>query len=379
MGFCVFSLPRMAREEKRVILRTVDETAPAESDGVIRLDAAPVEEGEIPVILTPHGKERTADLRLAVPVGGDYEVRTHEPGLESIVPVTEDSADRLEAQWSDTTRKPRAVPWGWFVLLTCAIIALVSWSLKLVKSGEKVIHKTQTETLGTAVAEQVKEKQAENLIAHIEETIRHAFAAESPAEFAKFIRHADRVEPLMRDYYTRHSYHPQPVKQILQLQPVTLHLNGNFWIASILFQDRSEAKVILETSDAHAPRIDWETFVCYQPVPWDQWVTAPEKNTPRDFRVWLREDTYYTHEFADSKVWACFHLETQGSEKPLWGYIQRNSLYFPVIRQLLANNDGAPVAAILRLNVPSGLQAPNAAVIDSLRSVQWIYLVPPEN
>jgi len=126
------------------------------------------------------------------------------------------------------------------------------------------------------------------------------------------------------------------------------------------------------------PRVDWETLVCYQPMKWDDFAAQRPTGTSLDFRVYVERDSFYSHEFADEKLWTCFRLTALDNEEALFGYARSGSEEAQAMLRMINENDGRKASLILRLIIPEGVRSPRGVVIESLLSARWIYIVPPD-
>jgi hypothetical protein len=194
---------------------------------------------------------------------------------------------------------------------------------------------------------------------------------------ARLVRQPDRVVPLMRDFYQNRPVGGRLLKSIRVLQPLTLDKRGDFWIASVSLADGAKSNLIIQTPDDGEPKIDWETFVCHQPKPWDEFVTRGPAGTSFDFRVYAERDNFNAHEFADSEKWTCFRLTALDSEETLFGYAATGGIEEQTLSQLLRDTGGARASVILRLMIPDGLRARRSAVIEKIINNRWLHVDPP--
>ncbi len=359
-------------------LRPVDEEVRKEPE-VIRLQKP----GEIaealpeqPVRLGRPVSNEEAPRRLSVPERREIDVRTHEPGIEALIDESA-PAEATEQSWGAEASYRHPIPWGWFVLIALAIVAAGVWSLVRLSESEEVAETIREETESALVAEEREEAEARALVGRIEEMLNAFFAARQPGGWKGMIRHPDRVMPLVHDYYAGHPQMPGAMRSLRALEPITLERRGNFWMASVMLASGELRNLLIEIDQSGRPLVDWETLVCHQPMPWDEFARKRPEERPMDFRVYVEADNFYSHEFADANKWMSFRLTALDAEETLFGYLPRDHEDLPAIFRYLQINDGRKTSLILRLNVPRGLQSRRGVVIDKLMSPRWLYMDSP--
>lgn len=369
----------MPREDKPLILRPVDDPVAA-PEPVVRLANPETDQKPKPVRLTPPPRETTVSKRLTVPTRDEVDLRTHQPSIDALIESDETDPDHLENDWGDPAVERRPVPWGWFVLLGLAICGAILWSLSQVEEADSQAATIRTKTVITLVDDEREQQEATALIDRIESSLHAFYQADSPQALTALIRHPERVGPLVRDYYSKRPLPTGRLSGILSLQPLTLEKRGNFWVAVVEMSDQTRQNLILEISESGEPLFDWETLVCHQPVPWDQYATARPPGELYDFRVYVRPDNLHSHEFADASQWACFQLSARNSEETLFGYVPANSQRARTIQDLIRSNGGNPTSMILRLGIPEkGLRSHRGVLIEKLICPRWIFLDSPDS
>ena len=368
----------MARDEKRIELRTVDDS-PVLEVSVIRLESDEIQTQAVPIRLKPKAEDAKVSQRLHIPDREEFEMRTHQPGIDALIEADLSNLDHFEKDWGSASTREHHIPWGWFALLGLLLAAALIWSLAQVKDSESQAELVRVETT-SAIENDAKENQeAALLLQRIESKIRRYFNTGSVAEMLPMVRHPERVKPLMEAYYAKIPSVPHPVIRVLNLNPMTLNTNTNFWLAVVEQENRKGQNLLIEIQPDGEPLIDWETLVCYQPMDWDAFAKERPINTSFDFRVYVGADNFYSHEFADSKKWMCFRLTAAGGEESVFGY---SKLDDPVTRDIveqLNRNNGRPCTLILRINIPEGLQSRSGVVIEKLISPRWLFIDPPDS
>lgn len=375
----------MARDEKVPQLRTVDDE-PEVPSPVIRLgdretlrevpDQRPLRLGPVPQLIEEAPAEDES-RRLAVPSKEEVELRTHQPGIEVLIENDAANPELLEKGWGEASETRNPIPWGWFALIGLVIAGAVIWSATHVRQADVTADQIRSETESALVDEQQEESEAARLVERIESCIKRYFATTSVESRMLLVRHPERVGPMMKAYYGKQPVAAERVKSIRMLQPLTLDQRGDFWMASVAMEGGATRSLIIQASDEIEPKIDWETLVCYQPMPWDEFVTRAPTSTSLDFRVYVEPDTFHSHEFADTDKWTSFRLTALDSEEPLFGYAQADSAAEQALLQVLQTSGGRRASVILRLVVPEGLRARRSAVIEQVVNHRWLFIDPP--
>ena len=375
----------MARDEKPPQLRTVDDE-PATQVPVIRLsdretrsvptDTRTVRLGPVPVPIDEK-PEDDVSRRLTLPDKEEVELRTHQPDIDALIEAENLNPELLEQAWGESSAHRNPIPWGWFALIGLGIAWAVIWSATRVRKADVTADLIRQETQSVIVDDQQEEIEATKRIEAIETTIKAFFKASSVESMAALVRQPDRVLPLMRDHYREKQVGGDRFKSIRLLQPLTLDKRGDFWMASVSLADGGKRNLIIQTPEDGEPRIDWETFVCHQPKPWDEFVSSGPAGTSFDFRVYAERDNFNVHEFSDPEKWTCFRLTALDSEETLFGYAATGGPEERMLSGLLQASGGARASAILRLMIPEGLRARRSAVIEKVVNNRWLYIDPP--
>lgn len=368
----------MAREEKRIELRMVDETEELEVP-VIRLENDEASDIAKPVRLPTPSEIKQASHRLDVPAQEDYEIRSHQPGIEQLIEAEKTNPDYLEQAWGQEAAEQRSIPWGWFVLIGLVLAGGVAWSLVGVKEAEVKVKETKLEAQAAIGNEEQQDREAAQLIARIEAVTRKFFNESDIEGLVALCRQPERVLPLMKSYYADKPLSANPYEETTLLQSLTLDNRGNFWMQSVKLADGAKRTLVIEILENGEPKVDWETFVCFQPIPWDKFALERPAGTSYDFRVYIEGDTFFSHEFADSSQWDCYRLTSRDSDEPLYGYAKKDSELAKQLTGLIIANQGRRTSLILRLNIPTGIQSRRGVMIEKLLAPRWLYVTSPDS
>ena len=366
----------MAREKKPIELRPVDEQ-PAARQEVPRLGLDPQ-----PVRLIPENPNAlmAVPARLEVP---SVELldnrRSHEPGVEALIETEEASLEAAEDAWDKAAAGRKPVPWGWFVLVGLLLAGAVAWSVTHIQQAQPVVaeeHKQAEVVVNEAAAGDLV---IQHSIERMERTAKAFCEATSIEEMLPLVRHPATVRPLMEQFYAHHPLQPLSFKSIKTFQGAGLDSTSDFWAFSVELENGTIKNMLLEQEPSGNTRVDWETVVTYQPMDWDEYARQRPLGTAMDFRVYVNEDHFFSHEFADAQRWVSFRLTTLGGVETLFGYAPKGSEVATQLQAMIQRDGTSHPPAILRLGLPPGLQSRRGVIIEKIMSPRWVYVDPPDS
>jgi len=326
--------------------------------------------------------EEVARIEVAPPVESpmrlpteesDADRRTHEPDIDVIIEDARESED-LEDDWQEAARRG-PVPYGWFVLIFLGIIGALGWSAGWFgdDNAAAVSEQARTGSVVRLEEEDQEIREATQLVEMVEAKVRQYAGAKSMEDLLPFIRQRERVEPLMRQWYENHAFEEKPFGRLILFQPLELDAR-NFFIVRYEVKGTNEpADLLVEDQGDLGIFVDWETDVCYQPVPWGRYVDERPAGS-EDFRVRLVPDYggLYSHEFQNEEKWRAMRLTVKGSDEFLIGYVERRSPLEESLLAMLEDNRYRPVSVVLKLRVPEDVQSLRGVVIEELVSKRWL-------
>jgi len=356
----------MAGPDSTPKLRVLDEEQKDEDQVVVRLKSSDPSPGRLQK-LQPAPKKEIPE-RLESIAREHYEGRSAEPGIEALLDP-EEMAEAIERPWGGDSRVA-GLPYGWFILMVVTALGIAAWSIRAMKQGEaKVEEKHGLVREKIAVAQQ-DDAEARRLVDQIERVVKGYLAAATPEEVSSYVRQPERVRPLIEQAWRQSP--PQPLKfSRMELFEPTILDDKPFWTVRAEVKDGPVQTLLLEQTGATAVKVDWETHVCYQPMPWDRFVKERPTGESLDFRVWAVRDTYYSHEFPDTGQWSCFRLTTMGSEDFLFGYAAADSEVAETLRSYCAGAPDQVAAVILRLRVPGNGASARGVLIEKIVESRW--------
>ncbi len=321
--------------------------------------------------------DTNVSLRLEVPSSDESKLRDVDPSAITLVRLDLGNPDQMEEAWTEGIKDHSIIPWGWLALFGLLLAGGAIGLLGLLIKSDDHAGDAVVEVENNAPYSRKKNQEAGQLIERIQKTTRGFFEAHTLDTLVHFVRHPGRVRPLMEKYYLSKPVASQHLSSFKFLQPLPLDESPNFWMASVELENREIRDLLIEITPLGEARIDWETAVCYQPMKWDEFARTRPKGSSYDFRVYVEQDTFYSHEFADSYQWNCFKLSALDSNETLFGYAKANGEISNKILDLLNSNGARRTSMILRVNIPEGLQSEKGVVIEKLMNSRWLYVNPP--
>jgi hypothetical protein len=375
MGISAFLVSTMAKEKEKqkCELRPVDEEADT-NHRFVRLGKDSVEEiEELPPVRV--GERISPDLLLNPSGKEDLRTRSIEPDVGSLI---EREVQVMEESWATEATTGQTFAWGWVALVACVFAAAILWSLtNLNKAGE------ESEVLDRATQSVIeKEKQeeidAETQVSTIERAVRNFFDSRSVEEMLRYVRHPERVRPLMEGYYAESALKPLRFKSFLSLEPLTIDHSASYWAVFCELEGAVQSQLMLESASVNEAKVDWETFVCYQPMDWDEFAKSRPEGYTGDFRVYVKQDELHSHEFSDSSTFDCYRLTALNGDEVLFGYVPRGLGLGLRLDKLTAGKENQEVPMLLRLHVPKDIKSPQGVVIREIVIPRWFFMDNPK-
>lgn len=354
-------------------LRVIDEVTdePAE---VVRLGAAGVSVESVERL--PGRRSDEAPARLEGEVRENFEGRSLEPGVEAILEPKEVAAN-VEQPWGIGDGRLAGVPYGWFVLIALALVAGGVWSAVAMRRGEMQLE-IDHGVVKQKVAEDREEiRSATLLVEAVERVIADYLKAGSVEELMPLVRDPERVRPMIEAAWAAEPRRPMKFSRMAIFEPAMLS-SRPFWVVRAEVEDGEAQSLLVEQTGETGVKVDWETHVCHQPMPWDRYISERPAGEALDFRLWAEPDTFYSHEFSSAGRWNCYRLTAKGSEGHLFGYVPADSETAAQLATLSRKSPGAKATVILRLRRPAESASPRGVVIEKVVAPRWILVDEPE-
>jgi len=142
---------------------------------------------------------------------------------------------------------------------------------------------------------------------------------------------------------------------------------NTFAAVSILTTDFEEVQLAF-FDGKDGLKIDWESWVGWSEMPWDQIIESKPQN-PILIRAKLTTIDYYNFGFADDSKWRAYRLSSPDGAHTLFGYIERNSL---LDERLRPPEKSVSAAVTLKILFPEGKDQRNQVVIHDMIADGWV-------
>ncbi len=358
MDFSAFLSPPMQKKDDQPKLRTVDEGPEGE---VSPLDGQPMGENE-------------EKVRLEVKERSELKFRTHEPKLGEW--MGQDDAT-LEDEWN-TEVKPSRVHKGFWISIVLIFVAGIAWLGFEVSQLNQQEITARADTKSLKEHEEQSELEAVQTIATINEVVRKFYGSSSVDEMSKYVRHSERVRPMMENYYSKKPMNAAEVNSLVEMNPLMIGTVGGFWVILTQLSSGVDGKLVVEVKSPTEALVDWETHVCAQPMDWERFVKDRPAGYRGDFRVYVEWENFYNYEFVDSQKYQAFKLTTLNSYEVIYGYALRDGQAFKSIESLLKQNQNQKVPLMLRLYLQEGMQSKSGVLIEEMVAGRWLLVNSPE-
>lgn len=364
-------------------IRIIDDAQEQKQEEVIRLgDGEETQSDAKSTVVEKMKPSGDASLAAAKTVGapvGDF-AKTED--MESL-PVSDEEDeenvryDDSETKWDTETEVvgTSSVPMGLFVVIGLVFLGVLAWVLMGNEDQEveddKVVNNERVERLERAEAERKHNE--------MNDMIRSFLKAETIEQMLPYVRHPERVEPLMRDYYGRHQMESKNFIRVKNYKIIPLESKP--FLAMTAICEGDSTRLLIEDSDP-VPLVDWETYVCYQNVSIEDYV----KNRPTDsvlLRVYAQQDSFYSFEFKDVSEYEAYQLDFLESDEYLYGYVKRGTKEYSKFVDLFPHEGTAEMRKsylnpnkrplVLRVRFLENSKASRSVFIEDVISSIWAF------
>lgn len=313
-------------------------------------------------------------IRLEVKDRSHLRYKTHDAKLEERV---EPENVSLEDEWSIEKEPNRSYRMLW-ISVAVIVAATIGWAWYEISELKRQKRITIEEAKTLREIEEQAERDAWQTIQTIRGVAKEFFASDSLDAMLRSVRQIERVRPMMEKYYADKTIQPQEVVRFLELAPLTIPSSGDFWIVAAEMVSGKIDRLVIEVKSPVEAKVDWETFVCAQPLDWEIFVKERPDGYRGDFRVYAENDTFYNYEFADSEKYQSYKITTINSREVIYGYAPRDGKAYQTLARLLNQKTHPKVPVILRLHLPEGLHSKNGVLIEEVVAPRWLLVEDPQ-
>jgi hypothetical protein len=192
-------------------------------------------------------------------------------------------------------------------------------------------------------------------------------------EKAAFVVDADRVAPLMQQYYEQRKAEDPTVGSMTQSARFKISSKEVLMLvySSTRPGDRLEAALLPQTDGSL--RLDWESYVGWGEMGFSEFKKS-RTTTPTMLRVFAHRGQYYNYEFSDEKQFLSVQLFSPDLLTTFHAYCERDSDLGAALDELFSKHVGADPALSVRVAFPEKAQSDHAARLTGIIADRWIML-----
>ena len=164
------------------------------------------------------------------------------------------------------------------------------------------------------------------VVEQMRKTLTGFLECESAEEQLAFVRRPEFVQMKMTHPVSNLSRFDLPSSTLRSLSNTFQEVSANgkdFGWAHVSFEDGTARTALFELT-AEGPKLDWDSFVFYEPLSWDAFLTRrPVGNYT--FRVEVSPSDYFNFGYKDESRLLCFKLVNPSGGETCWGYVDREA------------------------------------------------------
>lgn len=135
----------------------------------------------------------------------------------------------------------------------------------------------------------------------------------------------------------------------------------------VLTRDQ-EVKSLAFVETPQGLKIDWESWVGWSEIPWEEFLSA-KPVTGHVFRVVVSPVDYYNFDFSDDRKWKSYRFESPDKEHAIYGYVERETA---LSRQVHLDADKKDVLMTLSLKFPTNTRSNSQVEIERFVCEGWV-------
>lgn len=280
-------------------------------------------------------------------------------------------AQELGVGWDTAGRSSAGkTPMGWLVLIGVLLVVLGGWSAITLSRGEINLKGQEAESSRKKEKEARETASALALIERLERAVSGYLSASTVEEKSSYVRHRERVLPLMRDHYRRHELLGEEFESIEDLRAAEVE-NYPFFGVDVKVAGKTDVKLLLiEDCEDGELRFDWESEVSYQPMAISDYV-GKKPTDVMEFRVYAELDSFYSYEFSDQDRYKSIKLTFRDEDEFLFGYVERGSMQERGLTAILEGKENE-FPLLLRLRFLPDTRSRRSVLIEEVLATSWV-------
>lgn len=300
----------------------------------------------------------------------------HEFAVSQSKIVTWDESHTGEDPVSSKPRKIRLIKFGALAAILIAAVIMISF---------KGNHNKQNHNLALSFGEENEPEKKKNkepetiseLLLEVGAKELHSMATTALKSFLdakdiksriQYCREAQRVQPLMESYYSKHDSGPISYRRFSTVGDNETGPLQGFYLLKISFADFSIRPVVMGLENGKIV-IDWESFVGYSEMSLNEFAASMLKE-PTMFRLHARPDDYFNFQF-NEKDHRCLYLRNPKDTESVYGYIKKGSPVDDKLSKIIESGKSINFI-IVNLQYPDESGGKNQVIINEIIASGWL-------
>jgi hypothetical protein len=179
------------------------------------------------------------------------------------------------------------------------------------------------------------------------------------------IRNSEESGPKVAAFYSEGRIRPEGMSTFNSQNEIIR--DGNSYMVGVINREFEE-KAMAFVNTADGLRIDWECWVGWSEMGWEQFMET-KPTVPKLFRVSLAKVEYYNMAFGDDLKWQSHLLSSPDSTYSLYCYSERGSV---VNSQLHVPPEATSATYTLMLRFPDAAVSRDQVIVDQVVTEGWV-------
>jgi len=201
-----------------------------------------------------------------------------------------------------------------------------------------------------------------------EKILSKFFAAKSVDELVQLVRPTLNLEENIKHYYANRndSLGSDELRKVnIEGEP---SFDGKFVSLKIRTEKYDSRLIIFEMVRGEL-LVDWESWVDWSSMPWTNFLQK-RPTEAQEFRVILKESSYYNFEFSDEEKWRSFAMISADKEHQVYAYVERGTF---LESQLRYSETGVPAHFLtVTIRFLKDSLSTNQVLIDKVIGEGWV-------
>lgn len=332
--------------------------------------------------------ETFADGVVPVPVAKKPMARTFQPDVSqlNLEEGLKSAEEQAEESWSEPEEQESSGKL-WLGITAIALVMIVGAAIFLTSRFQnkapaapeksKIVVDETTRTLNPITDKDVIDGRTE--YRRIENLLRKFYSVTTVDELLLLVRHRERLEPWIRDYYSEHELKFQNFQSITTFATTSV-LDRPFWVLQAILDDGSTAPVLVGQNDTGDYLVDWESLVTHQQHDWAEL----QKTRPQGefmVRCRLQKSDLNIYEYRDRMKWTSLTLFIPDTDIEFRAYVDAslpaNVLLSQTFVDAWETHSSTKISAMVKVKFPQETRTKNSVEIVEFLSPSWTFANDP--